>query len=238
MLEQCFYVRCIMIDFCKAFDRVNHPILFRKLAALGFPDSAISWIYSFLTGRTQVVKCNDKVSPHAHINTSIVQGLGIGPMLYAVMESDLRTLSPKNIVVKYADDTNVLVPADSDIGLLQEFNHVKQWAEDNKMVINLLKTKEIVFRRPNPRLHITPLPIPGVQQVSSAVLLGVTLCDTLSFTVHVENTLKICSQRLYLLKLLLDQGLPRHYLNAIFDALVLSKLRYAICVWTGFLSAE
>jgi len=67
-------------------------------------------------------------------------------MLYAVMESDLCTLSPKNIVVKYADDTNVLVPADSDIGLLQEFNHVKQWAEDNKMVISLLKTKEIVFR--------------------------------------------------------------------------------------------
>jgi len=27
-------------------------------------------------------------------------------------------------------------------------------------------------------------------------------------------------------------------LDAIFDALVLSKLRYAICVWSGFLSAE
>ena len=95
------------------------------------------------------------------------------------MESDLRTLSPKNIVVKYADDTNVLVPADSDIGLLQEFNHVKQWAEDNKMVITLLKTKEIVFRRPNPRLHTTPLPIPGVQQVSSAVgYYWVLLCAT------------------------------------------------------------
>ena len=59
-------------------------------------------------------------------------------MLYAVMESDLRTLSPKNIVVEYADDTNVLVPA---FGLLQEFDYVNQWAEDNKMVINLLKQK-------------------------------------------------------------------------------------------------
>ena len=72
---------------------------------------------------------------------SIVQGSGIGPMLYAVMESDLHTLSPKNIVVKYADDTNVFVPADSDIGLLQEFNRVNQWDEDNKMVINLLITE-------------------------------------------------------------------------------------------------
>jgi len=60
----------------------------------------------------------------------------------------------------------------------------------------------------------------------SAVLLGVTLCDTLiSFTAHVDNMLKICSQRLYLLKLR-EKGLPRHYLNAIFDALVLSKLQY------------
>ena len=74
------------------------------------------------------------------------------------------------IVVKYADDTNVLVPADSDIDLLQEFNHVKHWAEDNKMVTSLLKTKETVFRRPN-RFDISPLPIPEVQQVSSAVLL-------------------------------------------------------------------
>ena len=31
------------------------------------------------------------------------------------MESDLRTLSPMNVLVKYADDTNVLVPSDSDI---------------------------------------------------------------------------------------------------------------------------
>ena len=84
-------------------------------------------------------------------------------MLHAVMESDLRTLSPKNIVTKYADDTYVLVPADSDIGLLQEFNHVNQWTKDNKMIIDLLKTKEIVFRRPNTRLHISPLPIPVVQ---------------------------------------------------------------------------
>ena len=69
-------------------------------------------------------------------------------MLYAVMESDLRTLSPKNIVVKYADDTNVLVPADSDIGLLQEFNHVKQWAEDNKWSSISFKQKRLYLGDP------------------------------------------------------------------------------------------
>jgi len=39
--------------------------------------------------------------------------------------------------------------ADSDVGLAKEFNHVKHWADENRMVINILKTKEVVFRRPN-----------------------------------------------------------------------------------------
>ena len=91
---------------------------------------------------------------------------------------------------------------------------------------------------PNPRLYITPLPIIEVQQVSSAKLLGVTLCDTFRFDVHVGNVLKMCSQRVYLLKLLRDQALPRPQLNTVFDALVLSRLRYAVPVWSGFMSVE
>jgi len=51
-------------------------------------------------------------------------------MLYAVMKSDLRMLSPMNIIVKYADDTNIFLPSDSDTDLLEEFDHIKLW--DNK----------------------------------------------------------------------------------------------------------
>lgn len=106
------------------------------------------------------------------------------------------------------------------------------------MVINIAKTKVIVCERPNPRLHITPVPITEVQQVSSAKLLGVTLCEKLGFDVHIGNVLKMCSQRVYLLKLLRDQGLPRPQLNIVFDALVLSRLRYAVPVWSGCMSVE
>jgi len=97
-------------------------------------------------------------------------------------------------------------------------------AQENKLVINIAKTKEIVFKWPNPRLYITPVPITEVQQVSSAKLLGVTLCDTLRFDVHIWNLLQMCSQRVYQLKLLRDRGLPRPQMNTVFDALVLSRL--------------
>ena len=44
--------------------------------------------------------------------------------------------------------------------------------------------------------------IPGLDQVHEAELLGVQFTCTLSFTEHVSTALKLCSQRLYLLKLL------------------------------------
>jgi len=40
----------------------------------------------------------------------MVQGSGLGPTLYIVMESDLKTISKINILFKYADDNNLLVP--------------------------------------------------------------------------------------------------------------------------------
>jgi len=82
-------------------------------------------------------------------NSGIIQGSGVGPTLHIIMDSDLRTLSHRNLLCKYADDTNLIVPGNSDIGLHDEFSHICNWAKANKMIINLRKTKEIVFRRPN-----------------------------------------------------------------------------------------
>jgi len=76
-----------------------------------------------------------------------LEGLCLGPMLYIVMAKDLRALSKVNRLLKYA--TSLLVPSNSDVELDDEFENVKQWAKDNRMILNSSKTKEIVFRRPN-----------------------------------------------------------------------------------------
>ena len=65
------------------------------------------------------------------------------------MESDLKLKSPCNMLLKYADDTNLAVPELTDVTLSDEFSHIKQWAYHNKMIINESKTKEIVLRRPS-----------------------------------------------------------------------------------------
>ena len=39
------------------------------------------------------------------------------------MESDLHPISEVNLLVKYADDTNLLVPENTDVSLDAEFTH-------------------------------------------------------------------------------------------------------------------
>lgn len=55
-----------------------------------------------------------------------------------------RYLAVHNVMQKYADDINLLVPEHTDIDLSSEFNHVKQWAQVSNMVVNRIKTKESV----------------------------------------------------------------------------------------------
>jgi len=56
------------------------------------------------------------------------------------MKDDLKALSNTNLLFKYANDTN-LVPEITDVDINDEFNIVLKWAEDNRMIVNLRKTK-------------------------------------------------------------------------------------------------
>jgi hypothetical protein len=143
------------------------------------------------------------------------------------------------VISKYADDTNLLVPQHTDIPLNDEFDAIKLWATNNKMTINIAKTKELVFRRPNPRLQLDDLShVHCIEQVKEAKLLGVIFKDNLRFDLHVNSILKQCSQRSFLLKQLRSQGLSKKQLNTVFDAIIVSRLRYALPAWGGFLSKE
>ena len=41
-------VRAVMLDFAKAFDRVDHTIVLEKLANLGLPNFLVRWLTGFL----------------------------------------------------------------------------------------------------------------------------------------------------------------------------------------------
>ena len=82
------------------------PPIFLK--QLNIPPNVLLWIINFLSSRTQAVSSFGQISGWLPITQSIIQGSGIGPYLYMIYASDLRPLSPYNVIVKYADDTTYL----------------------------------------------------------------------------------------------------------------------------------
>ena len=61
---------------------------------------------------------------------------------------DLKPLSAFNLILRYADNTYLLVLQHSSVTLQTEFSHILDWSSNNKFKLNILKTKEIVFHSP------------------------------------------------------------------------------------------
>ena len=96
----------------------------------------------------------------------------------------------------------------NDGDLEREFLNVTKWANDNKLMVNMAKTKETVFHRPNSRNYLPPAELPGIERVIFAKMLGVWLQDDLGFRKHIDYVMHICNQSTYLFTQLKRQGLP------------------------------
>jgi len=68
-------------------------------------------------------------------------------------------------------------------------------------VLNVFKTKEIVFKRPSALHFHMPPAVDETEQLHCVKLLGVLFQDNLQMDSHVQNILSQCAQRMYLLKL-------------------------------------
>ena len=61
-LDKYFVVGAVLTDLSKAIDCIAHDLLVAKLAAYGFSDTALRYIYSYLSNREQCVRINNTFS--------------------------------------------------------------------------------------------------------------------------------------------------------------------------------
>ena len=70
----------IYIDFSKAFDKVNHKILLRKLNAIGLNFKLLSWLNSYLCNRKQFVQLGNSQSEIFKVTSGVPQGSHLSPV--------------------------------------------------------------------------------------------------------------------------------------------------------------
>ena len=83
-LDKRLYSCGIFVDLEKAFDRVNHNILVRKLEHYGIRGIANQWFVSYLSNRIQFVSLDDAKSELCPVKCGVPQGSILGPLLFLI----------------------------------------------------------------------------------------------------------------------------------------------------------
>ena len=91
------YVHLIAPSFFKAFDTVRHSSLKSKIADIPTDDQVYNCLVDFLSGWQHITKHKGNCSASLSINSTIVQGSGIEPVMYIINASDIHP----NIMLKY-----------------------------------------------------------------------------------------------------------------------------------------
>ena len=134
----------LLIDLKKAFDTIDHRILLRKLYSYGIRGTMFKWIESYLTGRSQYVIFDGKVSETRSIKCGVPQGSILGPLLFILSVNDMCNVSPILFKILYADDTCVLISGNHLNNLIKMLNieliSLNNWFKANKLSLNTKKS--------------------------------------------------------------------------------------------------
>ena len=97
----------VLIDYCKAFDMIDHTLLLKKLEVYGLSTQTLQWFTSYLRNRRQLVKLGDQQSNVATVSHGIPQGSILGPLLFIVFINDVPFHDTSSTIDLYADDTTL-----------------------------------------------------------------------------------------------------------------------------------
>jgi len=99
-----------LLDLSAAFDSVDHDTLLTRLhLTYGCTGAVLNWFKSYLTGRTQSVRCSSSSSKYLSVMFGVPQGSVLGPILFLLYVADLILLIRRHQLVphSYADDTQI-----------------------------------------------------------------------------------------------------------------------------------
>lgn len=199
----------VLLDFSKAFDKIDHKLLIKKLSdTFLFSLPASRLIFSYLYDRSQTVFLDSSVSNKCKLSSGVPQGSVLGPFLFMMFINDLTLMINHCKYHLFADDLQIYKFCSvNDIPnciekVNQDIQSILQWSTVNKFDLNSTKTQCILISSSDrctdglPRIVVNGTEVTFSNTVNN---LGIFFDKTLCWSYHVEN---ICKRVNFLLRTL------------------------------------
>ena len=243
LLEEGVNVDVVYLDFAKAFDKVDFGVTLKKLNDMGIRGKVGSWIYSFLTNRTQTVLVNQCRSEQAAVKSGVPQGSVLGPLLFLVLIGDIDKNIAAAFLSSFADDTRVgsSISSVQDTEVLQaDLKSVYDWTIENNMELHGDKFELLRYgvnseiKAETDYISNTGLIIKEESQVRD---LGVTMHSSGSFSPQIQKLVeegrKQCG---WILRTFNTRD--RLPMLTLWKSLVMSRLEYCSQLWCPLKKGE
>ena len=236
------FVGCLMVDFRKAFDLVDHNLLLQKLRLYKCDENSLQWFNSYLSNRTQMVSINYKVSSSESIKFGVPQGSILGPLMFLIFINDLPLVLDNTITSTdlYADDTTVYDIQTNMQTLERNLQNslllLNKWCRENGMVINTDKTKVMLITSRQKRYNLKNSDLSlnfkdaDLKLTSNEKVLGVHIDENLLWNGHFQYISKKISSHLWLL-LQIKSFLSKEDKLLFYNAYIRPNIDYCSVIW-------
>lgn len=236
----------VLLDYTKAFDRINHQLLLAMLHYYGFNANSEALMKSYLTDRQQEVIVNNKKSQVQCVYSGVPQGSILGPLMFIIYTSNLKNSLRHCSSHFYADDTQIYYSFSVDnketvSNLINgDLERLIKASENICLAVNPSKSSLVVFgpkkQRQDCANNIRIIIGDNILKCNDVCKnLGMYLDTSLRFSTHVTFTLKKAYTNLKLLygsNFLLDKKTKIMLCNS----LVLSHFNYGDVVYNTCLT--
>lgn len=232
-LDRGLYVVSLLFDLSKAFDTVDKNLLSKKLYNIGLRGKILSWILSYMQGRTLKVKLGEIESELHDVTIGVPQGSVLGPLIFMLFINELPNYLSHGHLTMFADDITVTLSAETPEKLQELVNHalqeVNSWSQRDRLILNNTKTVFIHFYMQRSLPHNINL-CENINLSHSTKLLGTHLDAKLTWDVHIEH---VCNQlnKAYFAILQLKSTLDISGILNIYYALAYSHISLNIICW-------